>query len=132
MKSKLLNETPKTFLLAFDKGDDVTVSLLQFAKENQLKASYFTALRLFQRCDTRFLRAGAQRLQTHRNCGAGRSHVALWQYRSRRKRPAQIARAWSDRKIRWIGARRAFAKGTCLANGGIISDEKLRTIAAER
>src|SRR5437762_13957358 len=47
MKSKLLNKIPRTFALVFDKGDEVTVNLLQFAKENQLKASYFTALGSF-------------------------------------------------------------------------------------
>src|SRR6266513_3811553 len=44
MKSKLLIKIPKTFALVFDKGDEVTATLLQFAKENQLKASYFTAI----------------------------------------------------------------------------------------
>jgi uncharacterized protein len=47
MKSKLLNETPRTFALVLDKGDEVTATLLQFAKENQLKASFFTALGAF-------------------------------------------------------------------------------------
>jgi len=47
MRAKLLNETPRTFALVFDKGDEVTVSILEFAKENQLKASYFTALGSF-------------------------------------------------------------------------------------
>src|SRR5438874_4302914 len=44
MKSKLLIKIPKTFALIFDKGDEVTATLLQFAKANQLKASYFTAI----------------------------------------------------------------------------------------
>ena len=44
MKSKLLFITPRTFTLIFDKGDEVTATLLQFAKANQLKASYFTAI----------------------------------------------------------------------------------------
>ena len=47
MKSKLLIKTPRTFALIFDKGDEVTKSLLEFAKENQLNASYFTALGSF-------------------------------------------------------------------------------------
>ena len=47
MKAKLLNETPRTYALVFDKGDEVTATLLQFAKENKLKASYFTALGSF-------------------------------------------------------------------------------------
>ena len=48
MRAKLLNETPRTFALVFDKGDEVTVSILEFAKENQLKASYFTGLGSFR------------------------------------------------------------------------------------
>src|SRR5438552_18810363 len=47
MKSKLLIKIPKTFVLVFDKGDEVTAILLGFARENQLKASYFTALGYF-------------------------------------------------------------------------------------
>src|SRR6266480_5647727 len=47
MKARLLNETPRTFALVFDKGDEVTASVLEFAKDNQLKASYFTALGSF-------------------------------------------------------------------------------------
>src|SRR5438067_13805572 len=49
MKARLLNETPRTFALVFDKGDEVTASLLEFAKDNQLKASYFTALGSFSK-----------------------------------------------------------------------------------
>src|SRR6266567_5959052 len=47
MQAKLLNQAPRTFALVFDKGDEVTDTLLQFAKESQLKASYFTALGSF-------------------------------------------------------------------------------------
>src|SRR5207247_7712138 len=47
MKAKILNEIPRTYTLVFDKGDEVTVTLLQFAKANQLTASYFTALGSF-------------------------------------------------------------------------------------
>ena len=47
MKSKLLNQAPRTYALIFDKGDEVTATLLQFAKESKLKASYFTALGSF-------------------------------------------------------------------------------------
>ena len=47
MKSKLLNQAPRTYALVFDKGDEVTATLLQFAKQNQLRASYFTALGSF-------------------------------------------------------------------------------------
>src|SRR5438105_853729 len=47
MKSKLLIKIPKTFALVFDKGDEVTATVLQFAKDNHLRASYFTALGSF-------------------------------------------------------------------------------------
>ena len=54
MKSKLLNQAPRTFALVFDKGDEVTAKILQFAKENQLKASYFTALGSFSKATLGF------------------------------------------------------------------------------
>ena len=54
MKSKLLNETPRTFVVVFDKGDEVSATLLQFAKENQLKASYVTALGSFSKATLGF------------------------------------------------------------------------------
>ena len=45
MKSKLINDgAEKTFALIFDKGDEVSVKLLDFAKENKLSASHFTLL----------------------------------------------------------------------------------------
>jgi predicted DNA-binding protein with PD1-like motif len=47
MKSKLLNERPRTFALIFDKGDAVNHILLEFAAENDLKASHFTAIGSF-------------------------------------------------------------------------------------
>jgi uncharacterized protein len=48
MKSKLIQDgQPRTFVLIFDKGDEVTKTLLEFARANQLKASYFTAIGAF-------------------------------------------------------------------------------------
>ena len=48
MKSKLINDgAEKTFALIFDKGDEVTATLLDFAKENKLSASHFTAIGAF-------------------------------------------------------------------------------------
>ena len=45
MKSKLINEgSEKTFVLIFDKGDEVTTELLQFAVDGRLLASHFTAI----------------------------------------------------------------------------------------
>jgi predicted DNA-binding protein with PD1-like motif len=46
MKSKLLDEQQgqKTYAVIFDKGDEVAEGLLNFAKENKLSASHFTAV----------------------------------------------------------------------------------------
>lgn len=45
MKFKLLNESgEKTFALIFEKGDEVIGALKQFATEQQLLASHFTAI----------------------------------------------------------------------------------------
>lgn len=48
MKSKLLNDgEEKTFVLVFDKGDEVADGLVSFAKANKLRASHFTAIGAF-------------------------------------------------------------------------------------
>jgi predicted DNA-binding protein with PD1-like motif len=47
MKSKLINENPKTFAIIFDSGDEVVEGLKQFARENHLAASHFTAIGAF-------------------------------------------------------------------------------------
>lgn len=45
MKAKLLNDDQqKTYALIFDKGDEVMTGLKQFATDNQLSASQFTAI----------------------------------------------------------------------------------------
>jgi len=45
MKFKLLNESgEKTFALIFEKGDEVIGALNQFAIEQRLLASHFTAI----------------------------------------------------------------------------------------
>lgn len=50
MKAKLINEAPeRTFALVFDRGDDVMVELLRFAREQGLSASRITALGAFER-----------------------------------------------------------------------------------
>src|SRR5438132_881439 len=55
MKSKLINDgAQKTFAMIFDKGDEVTATLLDFAKENKLSASYFTAIGAFSECTLGF------------------------------------------------------------------------------
>jgi len=55
MKSKLINGgAEKTFALIFDKGDEVNVTLLDFAKENKLNASHFTAIGAFSDCTLGF------------------------------------------------------------------------------
>lgn len=47
MKSKLINENPKTFAIIFDSGDEVVEGLKQFARDNRLAASHFTAIGAF-------------------------------------------------------------------------------------
>jgi predicted DNA-binding protein with PD1-like motif len=54
MKSKLLIKIPRTFVLIFDKGDEVTKTVLEFAKENRLKASYITAIGGFSKATLGF------------------------------------------------------------------------------
>lgn len=45
MKSKLLSDDgARSYALVFDKGDEVFVQLLQFAKEEELFAAHFNAL----------------------------------------------------------------------------------------
>lgn len=50
MKSRLLHENAgqKTFALIFETGDEVMKNLLNFAKENRLGGSHFTAIGAFQ------------------------------------------------------------------------------------
>lgn len=50
MKSKLISqEKEKTYALIFDAGDEVSVGLLEFARENDLTASSFKAIGAFER-----------------------------------------------------------------------------------
>src|SRR5437763_4531301 len=44
----MLNQA-RTYALIFDKGDEVIKSLLEFAKENRLKASYVMAIGAFSK-----------------------------------------------------------------------------------
>jgi hypothetical protein len=44
MKSKLLQGSPKTYALIFDKGDEVMGGLSDFAKRERLSGSHFTAI----------------------------------------------------------------------------------------
>ncbi len=45
MKAQLLNEQgEKTYILIFDRGDEVAATLLNFAKEQGLAAAHFTAI----------------------------------------------------------------------------------------
>jgi uncharacterized protein len=50
MKSELLSEQEgRTFALVFDSGDETAAGLLEFAKQNKLSASHFTAIGAFER-----------------------------------------------------------------------------------
>ena len=50
MKSKLIHENQgqKTFALIFDTGDEAMAGLVEFARQNQLGASHFTAIGAFK------------------------------------------------------------------------------------
>ena len=49
MRTKLIHDADeKTFAIVLDKGDEVTSSLLTFAKDNKLSASHFTAIGAFE------------------------------------------------------------------------------------
>src|SRR5438552_1291668 len=48
MKARLINDdTMKTYILIFEKGDEVIAGLSTFAKNNELAASHFTAIGAF-------------------------------------------------------------------------------------
>jgi predicted DNA-binding protein with PD1-like motif len=44
MKFKIIDESPKTFMLVFETGDELAEGLLQFAKEKNLSAASFKAV----------------------------------------------------------------------------------------
>lgn len=55
MKSKLINnENEKTFAVILRNGDEVMTVLSQFARENNLKASHFTAIGAFRNATVAF------------------------------------------------------------------------------
>ena len=43
MKSRQIDESPKTFILIFESGDELAEGLLQFAKQQKLSAASFKA-----------------------------------------------------------------------------------------
>lgn len=44
MKFRQIDESPKTFILVFETGDELAAGLLQFAKEQKLSAASFKAV----------------------------------------------------------------------------------------
>ena len=44
MKSRQIDESPKTFILIFEIGDELAEGLLQFAKQQKLSAASFKAV----------------------------------------------------------------------------------------
>lgn len=67
MKAKLISHKPKTFVVVLDTGDEVAGLLKQFAQDQRLEASHFSA---------------HWRLQ--------RRHPRLFQYRTKRLRQARV------------------------------------------
>jgi uncharacterized protein len=47
MKARLINEIPKTYAIVFQAGDEAMSGLEQFAREQRLSASQFTAIGAF-------------------------------------------------------------------------------------
>jgi uncharacterized protein len=59
MKSKLLNNAgQKTYALIFETGDEVMSNLTMFAKENNLRASQFTAIGAFENAELGYFDVG--------------------------------------------------------------------------
>ncbi len=48
MKFRQISDTPKTYAVVFETGDEVASGLAQFAGEQRLTASHFTAIGAFQ------------------------------------------------------------------------------------
>ena len=44
MKSLQIDQTPKTFILVFETGDELAEGLLEFAKQEKLSAASFKAV----------------------------------------------------------------------------------------
>jgi uncharacterized protein len=55
MKSTAIGESGTTYVLVFDKGDEVMESLTRFASEQQLTAGHFTAIGAFEDVTLGFL-----------------------------------------------------------------------------
>ena len=47
MHSKLINSHPKTFVVVFETGDEVTAGLKKFAQDHKLEASHFSGIGAF-------------------------------------------------------------------------------------
>lgn len=64
MKSKLIHEgEQKTYVLVFEKEDEVVQELTDFAKHHNLNASQFTAIGAFRNAVLGFFRTREKRLQ---------------------------------------------------------------------
>ncbi len=54
MKSKLINESPKTFVLIFETGDEVMEGLKSFAESYSITAASFKAIGAFSKAELGF------------------------------------------------------------------------------
>ena len=131
MKSKLLIKIPKTFVLVFDKGDEVTAILLGFARENQLKASYFTALGSFSDAVLGFFereRKDYKRIEMQEQVEVMSLFGNIARDESgEHKLHAHVVVGKSDGS----GTRRTLTEGACVAHPGIVSNGNRGTIAAQ-
>lgn len=64
MRSKQVEQQPKTFVLIFETGDELTAGLKQFAKEHKLAGSSFKAIGAFSRVKLAWFNWETKRYQT--------------------------------------------------------------------
>ncbi len=50
MKSKQIHDTPKTFAIVFQAGDEASAGLLEFARSNGIVSAHFTAIGALEHC----------------------------------------------------------------------------------
>jgi predicted DNA-binding protein with PD1-like motif len=64
MKSKQIDQSPKTFILVFETGDELAKGLLEFAEKEKLSAASFKAVGALSSCAWGGL-AGRARSMSH-------------------------------------------------------------------
>ena len=70
MKAKLINKNPKTFVIVFDTDDEVMEGLENFAREQRLSASHFTAIGAFREAVLGFFQVAKCEYKRCSHCSA--------------------------------------------------------------